>query len=57
MKVRLAEQGGAVVGGTAADFAKVIAEDTEKWAKVVKFAGVKASLENRNPATLKWSDC
>jgi tripartite-type tricarboxylate transporter receptor subunit TctC len=41
MKVRLAEQGGVVVGGTAADFAKVIAEDTEKWAKVVKFAGIK----------------
>jgi tripartite-type tricarboxylate transporter receptor subunit TctC len=42
MKVRLAEQGGALVGGTAADFAKIIAEDTEKWAKVVKFAGIKA---------------
>jgi tripartite-type tricarboxylate transporter receptor subunit TctC len=42
MKVLLAEQGGVVVGGTAGDFAKVIAEDTEKWAKVVKFAGIKA---------------
>jgi tripartite-type tricarboxylate transporter receptor subunit TctC len=41
MKVRLAEQGGVVVGGTATDFAKVIAEDTAKWAKVVKFAGIK----------------
>ena len=26
----------------AADFAKVIADETEKWAKVVKFAGIKA---------------
>jgi tripartite-type tricarboxylate transporter receptor subunit TctC len=41
MKVRLAEQGGSVVGGTAATFAKVIADDTEKWAKVIKFAGIK----------------
>jgi hypothetical protein len=27
--------------GSAADFAKLIAEETEKWAKVVKFAGLK----------------
>jgi tripartite-type tricarboxylate transporter receptor subunit TctC len=42
MKVLLAEQGGVIVGGTAGDFAKLIAEDTKKWAKVVKFAGIKA---------------
>jgi tripartite-type tricarboxylate transporter receptor subunit TctC len=42
MKVLIAVQGGVVVGGTAGDFAKVIAEDTEKWAKVIKFAGIKA---------------
>ena len=28
--------------GSVADFAKLIAEETEKWAKVVKFAGLKA---------------
>jgi tripartite-type tricarboxylate transporter receptor subunit TctC len=31
-----------VLSGTPVDFAKLIADDTEKWAKVVKFAGVKA---------------
>jgi len=31
-----------VLPGSAADFSKLIAEDTEKWAKVVKFAGIKA---------------
>jgi len=27
--------------GSAGDFAKLIAEETDKWAKVVKFAGLK----------------
>jgi tripartite-type tricarboxylate transporter receptor subunit TctC len=31
-----------VMSGTAADFGKLIADDTEKWAKVIKFAGIKA---------------
>jgi len=31
-----------VLSGSPADFRKLIAEDTEKWAKVVKFAGIKA---------------
>jgi tripartite-type tricarboxylate transporter receptor subunit TctC len=35
--------GYAAGGATApADFGKLIADDTEKWAKVVKFAGIKA---------------
>jgi hypothetical protein len=33
--------GGPPAGGSPADFARFIAEDTERWAKVVKFAGVK----------------
>jgi hypothetical protein len=28
--------------GSIAEFSKLIADDTEKWAKVVKFAGIKA---------------
>jgi hypothetical protein len=28
--------------GSSADFGKLIADDTEKWAKVIKFAGIKA---------------
>ena len=29
-------------GGTPAEFAAIISEATEKWAKVIKFAGIKA---------------
>jgi tripartite-type tricarboxylate transporter receptor subunit TctC len=42
MKARLAEFGGTVMPGPPAEFGKFIAEETEKWAKVVKFAGIKA---------------
>ncbi len=42
MKARLAEFGGTVMPGSPAIFGKFIAEETEKWGKVVKFAGIKA---------------
>jgi tripartite-type tricarboxylate transporter receptor subunit TctC len=42
MKARLADLGAEVLAGSPAEFGKLIAEDTEKWAKVVKFAGIKA---------------
>jgi tripartite-type tricarboxylate transporter receptor subunit TctC len=42
MKSRLADLGGTVLPGSPADFGKLIAEETEKWAKVIKFAGIKA---------------
>ena len=41
-KARLADLGGEGMPGTPADFTKVIADETEKWGKVVKFAGLKA---------------
>jgi tripartite-type tricarboxylate transporter receptor subunit TctC len=41
MKARLADLGGTVLPGSPADFGKHIAEETEKWAKVIKFAGLK----------------
>jgi tripartite-type tricarboxylate transporter receptor subunit TctC len=41
VKARLADLGGTVLAGSPTDFAKVIADETEKWAKVVKFAGIK----------------
>jgi tripartite-type tricarboxylate transporter receptor subunit TctC len=41
MKARIAELGGTVLLGSPATFGKLIAEDTEKWAKVVKFSGAK----------------
>ena len=42
IKARLAEWGATALPGSAADFGKLIAAETEKWGKVVKFAGVKA---------------
>src|SRR5262249_31908415 len=48
MKARLAEWGATALPGSVADFGKLIAEETEKWGKVVKFAGVKAE-GFRNP--------
>jgi tripartite-type tricarboxylate transporter receptor subunit TctC len=42
MKARLADLGGTVLGGSPADFAKLIADETEKWGKVVKFVSIKA---------------
>ncbi len=40
MKAKLAELGGMLIPGTPADFGKVIADETEKWAKVIKTGGV-----------------
>ena len=41
MKARLADIGGTVLPGSPADFRKLIADETEKWAKVVRFSGAK----------------
>jgi tripartite-type tricarboxylate transporter receptor subunit TctC len=41
MKARLAALGGEPLPGTSAEFGKLIAEETEKWAKVVRAAGIK----------------
>ena len=41
MKARLADLGGTPLVGSPAEFGKFIAEETEKWAKVIKFAGIK----------------
>ncbi len=42
MKGQLEDLSLRVLSGTPADFGRLIADDTEKWAKVVKFAGIKA---------------
>jgi tripartite-type tricarboxylate transporter receptor subunit TctC len=42
MKSRLADLGGTVLPGSPAEFGKHIAEETEKWGKVVRFTGIKA---------------
>ena len=41
MQARLAELGSVLMPMSRADFAKLIAAETEKWAKVVKSAGIK----------------
>jgi tripartite-type tricarboxylate transporter receptor subunit TctC len=41
IKARIADLGGTVLPGSPAEFGKLIADETEKWAKVVKFAGIK----------------
>ena len=41
IRARLAEGGGTVLAGSPADFGKFIADETEKWGKVIKFAGIK----------------
>ena len=42
VKSRLSEWGASALPGSPADFGKLIAVETEKWGKVVKFEGVKA---------------
>jgi tripartite-type tricarboxylate transporter receptor subunit TctC len=41
IKARFTDLGATVFPGSPAEFGKFIADDTEKWAKVVKFAGIK----------------
>ena len=41
IKTRVADMGGTVLAGSPADFGKFIADETEKWGKVVKFSGAK----------------
>lgn len=41
IKTRLVDIGNTPFGGSPADFGKLIADETEKWGKVIKFAGIK----------------
>jgi tripartite-type tricarboxylate transporter receptor subunit TctC len=42
MKARLADLGGTALAGSPADFGKLIADETEKWGKVIRAANIKA---------------
>jgi tripartite-type tricarboxylate transporter receptor subunit TctC len=42
IKARIKDLGGAPMPMTPAEFGKFLADETEKWAKVVKFSGAKA---------------
>ena len=41
LKVRLDDLGGGAFASSPAEFGKLLADETEKWAKVVKFAGIR----------------
>jgi tripartite-type tricarboxylate transporter receptor subunit TctC len=41
LKARFADLGGTVIAGSPSDFSSFVATETEKWAKVVRFAGIK----------------
>ena len=41
MNARLADTGGTMLAGSPAEFGRLLAEETEKWAKVVRFSGAK----------------
>ena len=42
IKARLADLGGVVLAGSPAEFGKLIADETEKWGKVIRTANIKA---------------
>ena len=41
IKTRIVELGGTVLGGSPAEFGTILSEATEKWARVIKVAGIK----------------
>jgi tripartite-type tricarboxylate transporter receptor subunit TctC len=41
IRAKLTDLGGMVLAGSAADFGKLIADEIDKWGKVIRFAGVK----------------
>jgi tripartite-type tricarboxylate transporter receptor subunit TctC len=42
MKTRVAEMGATLIAGSPADFGRLVADETEKWGKVVRFSGARA---------------
>ena len=42
LRTRLVDLGGTLLAGSPADFGKLIADDTEKWGKVIRAANIKA---------------
>jgi hypothetical protein len=42
IQAHITELGGTVLGGTPAEFGTILSGATEKWTKVIKFAGIKA---------------
>ena len=60
LKARFADLGGVVLPGSPADFGKLIRDETEKWAKVIRAANIKAGADpvprpSQRHAQLEWS--
>ena len=51
VKARMADLGSEPLFGSVSDFAKLIANETEKWARVVKFAGLNRLIPPRHTIT------
>ena len=51
MKARLADLGGTVLAGSPADFGKLIADETEKWGKVIRVGEHQSRSDPRNSIT------
>jgi hypothetical protein len=47
MKARLADLGGTVLPLSPTDFGKLIADESEKWCKVIRTANIRAELRLR----------
>ena len=45
LKIKLADLGGSVLSGSPADFGKLIAEETDKWGKLIRAANIKLTRD------------
>jgi tripartite-type tricarboxylate transporter receptor subunit TctC len=53
LEARFADLGATIFTGSPADFAKLIVDETEKWAKVIKFSGAKDASSNDDAAFIR----
>jgi tripartite-type tricarboxylate transporter receptor subunit TctC len=56
LKVPLVDFGAMTLAGSPADFGKLIADEAEKWGKVIKFAGIKPQWDCF-PLGERWCGC
>jgi tripartite-type tricarboxylate transporter receptor subunit TctC len=47
IKTRFADLGGTSLAGSPADFAKLTAEETEKWGKVIRAGKIKPKVDSK----------
>ena len=57
INVRIAELGGIALAGSPAAFGRLISDDTEKFAKVIKFAGIKPEQDRSSALKAKSATC